>query len=205
MKLALRLLLVLAAFAAAPLQAQIVSCAANGSGGDLIDRGFYVQNYPSNRLGLVTLQYVGTVSGTYNVTLTANSGAYNGPLIGSATLSFPSTGAGGDLPASFDFHNAAVTPGSTIAFTQTLNSGPGAIFMDTGNGALGVMDNTCPNVFETSGTTPPLDVFRRNSLALTINSSPVNLTAVPTLDGWALFLLSLGVAGSALLLSRRRG
>jgi hypothetical protein len=195
------MLMALIALVAIPVHAAIVSCAANGSGGDLVDRGFYVQNYPIGSLGAVTMQYIGGSVGSYTVTLTATAGAYGGPPIGAITTSFSVTNTGGDTPVTFDFGNAPVVPGSTIAFKQTLVSGPGALFMDIGNGALGVMDNTCPGVFETEGTTPPLDVFRRNSVALAINPSVP--AVVPTLGNWTLILLAFVLTCFAALRLRR--
>jgi hypothetical protein len=141
----------------------VVSCPANGGGGDLIQRGFYVTGYGAGTLGAVTLQYVAQTAGTYTVALTANDGAYNGAVIGTAMVS-AAVATSGDTPITFNF-GAAVTPGSTIAFSQALLSGPGSLFFDTGVGP-------CPGVTETDGTTPPLDVFRRNSVALLITASP---------------------------------
>jgi IPTL-CTERM motif len=194
-----RALIVLVALVATPLHAAVVvSCPANGSGGDLTDRGFYVQNYGAGTLGTVTLQYIAGTAGTYTVSLTANAGAYNGPVIGTATAS-AAVATSGDTPMTFNF-GAAVTPGTTIAFTQVLVSGPGSLFFDTGVGP-------CPGVIETEGTTPPLDVFRRNSVALAINDTgPVVITniPIPTLSEWALILLAFALAGIAALRWRSR-
>jgi len=202
----IRPLIVLVALIATPLHAAVVvSCPASGSGGDLTSRGFYVTGYGAGTLGMVTLQYGTSTPGTYTVSLTAHSGAYNGPLIGTATAS-ALVASISDTPMTFNF-GAAVTPGATIAFTQALVSGPGSLFFDTGNGALGVMDNTCPGVTETNGTTPPLDSFRRNSVALLINDTgPVVITntPIPTLSEWALILLAFALAGIAALRWRSR-
>ena len=205
MRLVLRSLIVLCALAAVSVHAQVVSCAASGSGGDLIDRGFYVQNYGTGTLGTVTLQYSAGTAGAYNVSLTARAGAYNGPIIGTASSS-ATVATSGDTPMTFNFGNAVVTPGTTIAFTQVLVSGPGALFFDVGNGALGVADNTCPNVIETEGTTAPLDTFRRNSVALSINAGATPTTvplAIPTLGAWTLIILAFALAGLAGLNLRR--
>ena len=148
------------AVAVAP--ATVVSCPANGGGGDLTDRGFYVTDYGAGTLGTVTLQYTGESAGTYTVSLTAHSGAYNGPLIGTATVTAAVAGVG-DTPLPFNF-GAAVAPGSTIAFTQALVSGPDHLFFDTGTGP-------CAGVTETNATLPPLDMFRRNSVALSITDT----------------------------------
>ena len=148
------------AVAVAP--ATVVSCPANGGGGDRTDRGFYVTDYGAGTLGTVTLQYFGASAGTYTVSLTANNGTYNGPLIGTATVT-AAVASAGDTPLPFNF-GVAVAPGSTIAFTQSLVSGPDSLFFDTGTGP-------CAGVTETNGTTPPLDMFRRNSVALMITDT----------------------------------
>jgi IPT/TIG domain len=72
--------------------------------------------------------------------------------------------------------------GSTIAFVQSF-TGPGALFFDTGNGPLG--DPTysgCPSVFETEGTTPPLDTFRRASVGLSITQLAI---PAPTISSFS--------------------
>src|SRR5215475_15102738 len=99
MKLGLRLAIVLGALVATPLQAQVVSCPPNGSGGDLVDRGFYVQNYGASTLGSVTLQYIAFTAGEYTMSLTANAGAYDGPLIATGTVKV--NVGGSDSPATF--------------------------------------------------------------------------------------------------------
>ena len=148
----------------------VVSCPASGGLGDLTDRGFYVTDYAAGTLGDVTLQYGASTAGIYTVALTANAGAYNGPVIGTWTAS-AAVATSGDTPMTFQFGDA-VTPGSTIAFTQALLSGPGSLYFDVGIGP-------CPGVTETNGTVPPLDTFRRNSVALAITSST---TPGPDLD-----------------------
>jgi hypothetical protein len=142
----------------------VVSCPASGGGGDLTDRGFYVTGYGAGTLGTVTLQYSAHTVGIYTVSLTANAGAFNGPLIGTWTAS-AAVATSGDTPITFNF-GAPVSLGSTIAFTQALVSGPGSLFFDTGSGG-------CPGVTETNGTLPPLDTPRRDSVALVITSDTV--------------------------------
>ena len=149
----------------------VVSCPFSSTGGgDLTERGFYVSNYPGTNIDTVTLRYVSTMPGAM-VTLSARLGAYNGPLIGTATSPLV-----GPSPSDVTFHfdAAAVPPGSTIAFTQSFVS-VGAVFFDVGNGGLGDPTYTgCPNVVETEGTTPVLDSFRRASVGLRIDAGAVH-------------------------------
>ena len=62
--------------------ADLVSCAANGNGGDFYTRGFYVPNYPGITADTVTLYFSSTVAGFYFLTLAATADAYNGTLLG---------------------------------------------------------------------------------------------------------------------------
>lgn len=129
----------------------IVSCPFSSPGGDIITRGFYVTSYPGSNLATVQLEYNANPAGTYTISLTPRLGAFNGPVIGSTktvTVSLPSTSSEADV--TFDFGGAAVTPGSTITFTQAQIAGPGTTYFNTGTGP-------CAGVVETEGTSPPLD------------------------------------------------
>lgn len=157
----------------------VVSCPFASPGGDDLTRGFYVSSYPGSNLATVHLEYNANPAGTYEISLTARLGAFNGPLIGgtqTATVSLPSTSSEADV--SFDFGGAPVTPGSTITFTQAQISGPGTAYYNTGVGP-------CPRVTETNGTTPPLDTTRRDSVGVEISE----LTGAGT--DWAITGLSI--------------
>src|SRR5258708_7106291 len=54
-------------------------------GGDFTTRGFYVKNYPGTSLNKVRLYPMTWTPGSYTLTLTARTGAYNGTVIGTAT------------------------------------------------------------------------------------------------------------------------
>jgi hypothetical protein len=148
----------------------VVSCP-TGGGGDQITRGFYVSDYPGSNLGSVKLTYFPLAPPPISITLTARTGSYDGPILGSATVSVspPET-------ATFDFGGAPVAPGSTITFAHSIGGGDpdGYAFFDYGEASLGDPSdpNACPGVTETGGTTPPLDTFRRASMGLTITALP---------------------------------
>ena len=148
-----------------------MSCDFSGSTGDPVDRGIYVTGYPGHTLGRVELAYSSNVAGQFLISLTAHRIAYDGPQLGetsSITAIVPSSDETGVI---FDFGGVPVTPGETIAFTQSFVGPSGAsLFFDTGNGPLGGGGTSCPGVFETDGTSPPLDTFRRNTVGLTISS-----------------------------------
>jgi hypothetical protein len=148
----------------------VVSCP-TGGGGDQITRGFYVSDYPGSNLGRVTLTYFPLAPPPISITLTARAGTYDGPIVGTATVSVspPET-------ATFDFGGAPVAPGSTITFAHSIGGGDpdGYAYFDYGEASLGNSSdpNACPGVTETDGTAPPLDNFRRASMGLTITALP---------------------------------
>ena len=190
--------LVMTFVALAAQGATLYSCPFVG-GGDQLTRGFYVTGFPAATLDSITLQYIGGPAGTYNVTVTARTNAYNGPVVGSATQNVNIASGGGTAVVTFNLGGTAVPAGSTVTFTQTLNSGPGTLFYDTGVGP-------CANITETEGVTPPLDLFRRDSIGLTI-AGTLGITpaaqAVPALGEGALAALALLMAAAAGMTLRR--
>jgi hypothetical protein len=195
----LGVLFVIALGAAAPaVAATIVSCPNSGGGGDQVTRGFYVQNYNGSTLDTVALTFVtGGGVGSYSVSLTAHAGAYDGPVIGTTqTANFTETGG----LATYSFGSAPVVSGSTVAFVMVLTSSPagGSVFFDVGTCGLGdAACATCPGVFETEDTTPPLSTFRRGSVGLAITGQAPGAGAgqvVPALTPWALAALGVALA-----------
>ena len=121
----------------------IVSCPFSSSAGDDLTRGFYVTSYPGSNLATVHLEYSSSTAGTYTISLTPRLGAFNGPVIGgtqTVTVSLPSTSSEKDV--TFHFGGAAVTPGSTVAFTQVQIAGPGNCLLQCG---LRLLFRCCSN------------------------------------------------------------
>jgi PEP-CTERM motif len=167
---------------------------AGGDNADFLDRGFYVTTYPGTNLGTVTLAYYGTVAGSYTTSLTANLGAYDGPLIGTQTeVETLNDLTGSEVLVTYDFGGIAIAPGSLVTFTQAVIAGPGDAYYDVGTVFPGPDGLT-----ETEGTTPPLDVFRRDGVGVIITQSD---TVAP--EPSTLLLLSAGLAG-VMALSKRR-
>ena len=138
-------------------------------GGDFIDRGFYVDNYPGSTLDTVDLQLQPSAAGNITFTLTAFDSVYDGQLIGTAQVSGFMEAIPNDV--TFNFSSATVTPGATVAFR--ISAVGGSAFYDVGLGS------TCTDITQTNGTTPPLDTVRRNTVGLLIRGIPENVVAVP--------------------------
>lgn len=174
-------------------KAQVVfSCPFSGSGGDLLDRGFYIQSYAGMNLGTVQLRYSSFDAGAYTVSMTARLGAYDGPIVGSTeTVNFNLTGSLNDQAAvTYDFGGALVSLGSIVTFAQVQVSGPGSLYYDVGLGP-------CPGIVQTEGTSPPLDTFRRDSVGVII-------TQVPEPNSFLLWGSGLSGLGAWLTWQKRR-
>lgn len=145
------------------------------TGGDRIDRGFYVRSYPGNSLDSVRLVLSGSVPGSYTVTLTARQSAYDGRVVGMATTTFTLSGSyPQDLPVTFGFPSVRVQEGRPLCFVMSVRSGAASDLY------FSVPDWTggCTTVVETEGTTPPLDTFRRYGVNVVIQGED-NLIVAP--------------------------
>ena len=140
--------------------ATTLSCPVSTTGSsDRLDRGFYVTDYQGVTIHTVTLYHSTDTPGAKTLSLIARLGTFDGPLVGVATTTrvIDET----TTATVFDFGGAPVPAGSTITFEQNLNVGTGDVFFDNGFGP-------CDDVTETFGIAPPLDTFRRSSVAVTI-------------------------------------
>ncbi len=164
----LPILTILWALGGSVLSAQVsvstVSCPFAGGGNTSVFNGFYVADYPGNNLSQVTLGYTANFAEQFGITLTAHRNSYDGPILGTpqtATVDVPTSG---EMLVTFDFGGAPVSPGDTIAFTQTYAIyGPvGAVLSYDGN--IG----TCNGVFRTAGTAPPLGTAVTGSVGVAI-------------------------------------
>ncbi len=144
----------------------LYSCGPGAGTGDGTDRGFYVTGYPGPNLHTVTLPYEDNdMPGPHTIELIAHLGAYDGPVLGSASTT--ANLASSMTPLTFTYSDPAVPAGSTVAFVQQVLSMPvgGFTLFDYTNG-------TCPGVIETEGTDPPLDSPRSGGrgVAVTITA-----------------------------------
>jgi hypothetical protein len=154
---------------AVPMRAGAADLLYSCNGGaalDEISRGFYIENYSGLALNTVAIRYeTNGQAGTYTVRLTAHQGTYDGPVIRSSTGSFSETG----TYVYHDFQFSPISSNMTIAFVQELVSAPpdGALSFHVGECATGDADcASCPSIYETEDTTPPLSTFRRRSVGV---------------------------------------
>jgi plastocyanin len=143
----------------------LINCPQDQLGGDHIERGFYLASFPGSTLGTVRLTFSAQAAGAYDVALTARAGAYDGAVLGGDTVSlnFATAGESDTAQATFQLGDVAVTPGETVTFALSKVSGPD-VHVYYG---VHTSSNSCP-VTQTSGTTAPLDVFRREGIAVRI-------------------------------------
>jgi hypothetical protein len=157
----------------------VVSCGIDNTGGDLIDfRGFYHPSYPGSTLNTVELYVSARVAGDYQVRLDAMLNSYDGAVIASNSQTRTLSADDQDnVSYVFDFGNVAVTSGSTIAFTITLESSPpGAtqVFYAVDADQYPISGGGAGNcdMIQTTSASPPLDNLRRNGLWIRITGSP---------------------------------
>jgi hypothetical protein len=128
-------------------------------------RGFYSLGYPGTSLKQVMLPLSFPGPGTWQLTLTASHGTFDGTVLGTATTSFTATGTD-FTTVTFDFGSVAVTQGTAVAFRGAVVSRPpgvaGAVQMQTAT------DPLC-RLTETTGSDAPLSSFRRGGIAALIN------------------------------------
>jgi hypothetical protein len=163
-----------------PVSTTLVACPFTpNAGGDDLDRGFVIDDYPGVTLNQVFVRYRG--SGPTAIQLEAHLGSFEGPLLNapSALVNIPAGGAW--FP--FLYFHAPVPAGSRIAFIQRQLSGSTAS-MQTGYAPLGDESDvsTCPRVTETNGTAPPLDDHRRGSVAVRATGFVASAEPVPAVE-----------------------
>jgi len=153
--------------AAAPLRLA-ASCGPTGyDTGDLIDRGFYLANYPDVLLAGADLQFSAAQAGTYTITLTARLNGYGGPVLGTSSTTIAVGGSDTKTLGSFRWPSVVVPQNSTVAFSITQQT-PGTLYYSVYQSFGG--DPSCA-LMETEGTAPTLDQDRRRGVEANIYSA----------------------------------
>jgi parallel beta-helix repeat protein len=153
----------------------LVSCPGSPGAGDLNSRGFYVPNYPGVTLDTATIEVSGPTAGFYWLTLTATANTYNGSVLGSDTeLVYLDGNVADNVALTYYFYSATVAKGSTVCFSLGVLSGANSyVYYNVGGG--------CASVIETEDTLPPLSIFRRDGVYLTVTGSEGTIT-----PGWSI-------------------
>jgi len=139
---------------------------------DNVSRGFYVTNYRGVTLDKVRVRHDADVAGNRTMQLVARLGRYDGPILGSASVTRSITTAMTETV--YDFNDTPVPAGSTIAFVETITAGTAPVYRDFGY-------EDCGNAISTDGTDAPLDSVRHLRVGLKI-SGAVSLTYVTAIE-----------------------
>lgn len=163
--LAAALLLSIAAMPAALHAAVTVvyNCPSSGSGGnhDSVFNGFYVQDVNAVNLHSVVINYTTDTDGMYDLSLTATTGSFGGPHVGTTQSQNVFLSSSTDTPVTWNFGDAAFTPGNTIFFVHNA-SGSGGV-------SYNLQPTLCPGDEETVGvSTTPNGI----SVAVAITDNP---------------------------------
>ena len=153
-------------FLATGVATALIDCETTGAtGGDQLDRGFYIPTYPGTTLGRVEMFFSADAAGDFTISLTARANTYDGPVIGTATAAVTlSADRNTFVQGTFDFSSAAFAPGSAVTFTLAQASGPNTVvFYEVPS--LG--NEACP-IVQTNGTEAPLSTFRRNGVEVRV-------------------------------------
>lgn len=177
----------------------LISCPSQGAGGDQLYRGFYIPSYPGYTLSQVNLYLSARAAGNYTILLTARDGAFDGTVIGTASVSLDLTAVDTDFHmASFMFAgDPAVTMGNTVVFTADKTAGPDAeVFFEVSACGLGDMScvTACP-VIETETQVPPLGSFRRNGITIDVYGMGTMMVDVDIKPGSMTNPVNLGSQG----------
>jgi len=152
----------------------LLSCDDGEQSGDYYYRGFYVPSYPGESLQRADLKLYARTAGTYSLSLIARDGAFDGPVLGTASSTVELDGTQTYVTVPFVFSPApTIASGATVTFEIDYIAGPAdrLLYYDVA-GTFSPGDPDCP-VIETEGTTPPLDTFRRQGITIMLYGAPV--------------------------------
>jgi len=138
------------------------------TGGDNIDRGFYIKSFPGTSLSQVDLWIGAHAAGDYTFEITAREGTYDGLIIEKAQANISLTGdVFNKQLTTFNFSSNTITKNSKVTFSLSKVSGPSSCSYAT-QGEYGSIAEDDILVIQTTGTTPPLDSWRRYGIAIKV-------------------------------------
>ena len=138
------------------------------TGGDKLHRGFYIKAFPGTSLSQVDLWIGAKEAGDYIFEITAREGTYDGPIIEKSLANIYLTENSEDkLLTTFNFSSRPVQVNSIVTFAINKIGGPGICYFAI-QGEYGDIPQEDILLIETEGTTPPLDIFNRNGIAIRV-------------------------------------
>ena len=134
--------------------------------GDQVFRGIILEDFPDDGLGRVTLNYRGDVAGTYVVELIARQDQFDGAVIGAETITIEVADPSAFQRQTYDFRNAPVGLDTDVTLTHRIRAQPSGstLFYDVGTG-------DCDDIEQTTATSPPIDAFLRDRVAIDVTIS----------------------------------
>ena len=138
------------------------------TGGDLLSRGFYIEEFPGTSLTQVDLWIGSSTAGNYVFELTVREDTYDGSLIDErqAVISLNDDLSDKQL-VTFNFSSTSIEENSTVTFELSMLSGPGLCYYATHGLYRGISEEDIL-VTQTTGTSPPLSTFKRNVIAIRV-------------------------------------
>jgi hypothetical protein len=153
-----------------PEPSLLIDYSTNPNGEDIIDRGFYIESYPGTTLSSITLWFSTEVADEYTIQIEAREDTYDGTLVGQASGS--ATLGASPVSITFDFGDVAVTKNDVLTFIMTWTVGPVRPYYMIDCDEFNSMTAEEINVIETDGTSPPLDTWRRDGVAIQVYGQP---------------------------------
>ena len=154
-----------------------VDCGKGDGDGDDFGRGFYHPRYPGRSLSQVDLYLSSSATGgmpaPYTLQLTAKAGGFNGPVIGTSTVTVYLGGTTGpNLPTHFVFAGTpAVRQNSPVTFQLNVLGNPTGAALSFNIGTCKVGDTHCSSpcpIVETNDASGTFSTFRRQACGVAI-------------------------------------
>jgi hypothetical protein len=156
----------------------LVNCPPNQGAGDELSRAFYLPNFPGTSLSQVNLYLSANAHddddpAPYTIQLIAKAGGFNGPVIGTSTVTVTLRGdADENKLTQFAFAGTPpVSRSSTVTFQFSVLSNPNRAKLTFNVGSCGLGNTHCTSkcpVVETNDARGTLSAFRRQGCGVTV-------------------------------------